>query len=280
MNRKPIFCRTLDLNTGKPDTMAPPYLSGISNWPNGGTVYRGQWELGDDAYDRNGAPRKIVIERKLENLKTESVVAIDIEANGYNGPAWKAGRNQIQFVPLCRNARPDCKFGYYGSVGHVDNALMYPQGRRAEYEAVHAGSQRLIGHLDFLSPSIYTTYVGTIKDRIGNPTPGMAESFHKKWPTPSNYGFREWASYAKWIIDLCRKYDKPVYPFYAPYTVQNGPTGEYKVGYLRYPCPFFADAVEFIMKHADGMFFFDRYDARYAPPVEQEIVKVISKYLV
>jgi len=129
------------------------YHEVVTNWANGGTLFRNRL---DETYDAAGVPIPDEICRVLEGIAPGSYVAIDIEELGYNDhPTPGNNRNQIDYVIAAKACRPDLFIGYFSAFIQSANELVHPANgpNRQAYEdnfVNNGGMDDLAAVVDFL----------------------------------------------------------------------------------------------------------------------------------
>jgi len=255
----------------------------FEGWSNGATAFR-EREL-PGTYDDNGDVVPEVLCEALEIFAPGTYVSFDIEELGFNIlPREGQNQQQIDYILAAKQCRPDLKYGYFSAFGQTINPLRLPPGgevRQTLLDVLSEGND-LAEVVDFIAPTSYVTYFGQITDSNGdgaNGVPGFISDF---WPPNQFYGFEEWAEYTSFIINNLQVYNKPIFPYVAPYSILNNAAGEYNVGLSNddlFEIPFFEQMVEHVLSLSEGLFFFDIASSQYTLDYQERVAATLLAHI-
>jgi len=256
----------------------------FDGWSNGATVYRGRELPG--TYDDQGNVIPEALCEALQIFPPGAYVSFDIEELGYNVlPRTGQNQRQIDYILAAKDCRPDLKYGYFSAFGSTVNPLIFPStsvNRTNLITNLLSEGNDLAEVVDFIAPSLYVTYYGQLTDVNGERTNGVPPFAANLWPPNQFYGFEEWADYSSFVINSLRVYNKPIFPYVAPYAIQNNAAGEYHVGLSNddlFEIPYFEQMVEYILSLSEGLFFFDLASSQYSPEYQETVATTLQSFL-
>jgi len=256
----------------------------FDGWSNGATVYRGRELPG--TYDDQGNVIPEALCEALQIFPPGAYVSFDIEELGYNVlPRTGQNQQQIDYILAAKQCRPDLKYGYFSTFGQTINALRLPPGGEVRQTLLDVLSEGfdLAEVVDFIAPAAYVLYHGQITNADGsgaNGVPGFITDF---WPPNQFYGFEEWAEYISFLINSLRVYNRPIFPYVAPYTILNNAAGDYHVGLSNddlFEIPYFDQMVEHVLSISEGLFFFDLASSQYSPEYQEIIASTLLSHII